>query len=427
LFLDFFLTGVRNAFRYKFAVKRFKVNDDLVRKRMKTRLLKASLIVRFLPGRVVVLLTGLLMLGACATSPVVDTRLPPLQGSARIEQVADVDLLAVTPEMEAFLERYILPYDDPHTRLNMLTLAITSSGVLGFDYDDTRTLTAAEAFKTRTGNCISFANMMVALARKAGLDASYQEVLIQPVWTSREDTLLITKHINVVVSSPRYSYVVDVSGVRISEHDRRRIIADLDAKTLFYSNIGAEALIANELPTAWAYLSRAINLESRLTDPWVNLGVVYSRNDQLDAAELAYQTALQIDSSDSSAMSNLYEVYLVQENMNAAADLEKKVERYREKNPYYLMMLSEESLEMGHYEDSIRLLQRALRKKDDDYMLHFAMAKTQYLSGETVAAQSSLHRVRELAPQELLAYYSRPLHELVMEDQEKKNAEIPQR
>jgi Flp pilus assembly protein TadD len=358
---------------------------------MKTRLLKASLIIRFLPGRVVVLLTGLLMLGACATNPVVDTRLPPLQGSARIEQVADVDLLAVTPEMEAFLERYILPYEDPQTRLNMLTLAITSSGVLGFDYDDTRTLTAADAFKTRTGNCISFANMMVALARKAGLDASYQEVLIQ-----------------------------------ISEHDRRRIIADLDAKTLFYSNIGAEALIANELPTAWAYLSRAINLESRLTDPWVNLGVVYSRNDQLDAAELAYQTALQIDSSDSSAMSNLYEVYLVQENMNAAADLEKKVERYREKNPYYLMMLSEESLEMGRYEDSIRLLQRALRKKDDDYMLHFAMAKTQYLSGETVAAQSSLHRVRELAPQELLAYYSRPLHELVMEDQEKKNAEIPQ-
>ena len=417
---------MRIAFSYKFAVKRFKVNYDLVRKHMNTRLLQASPVFSFLPGRAVVLLAGVLMLGACAIKPAVDTRLPPLDGAAPIEQVADVDLLAVTPEMEAFLERYILPYENPQTRLNMLTLAITSSGVLGFDYDDTRTLSAAEAFRTRTGNCISFANMMVALAREAGLEASYQEVRIQPIWTSREDTLLITKHINVVVSSPRYSYVVDISGVRISEHDRRRIIADLDAKTLYYSNIGAEALIGNQLPTAWAYLSRAIDMESRLTDPWVNLGVVYARNDQLDAAELVYQTALQIDPSDSSAMSNLYEVYLVQENVNAAADLEKKVERYREKNPYYLMMLSEESLEMGRYEESIRLLQRALKKKDDDYMLHFAMAKTQYLSGDTVAAQNSLHRVRELAPEKLLAQYSRPLHELVMEDQEKAKAEIPQ-
>ena len=393
---------------------------------MKTRLLQGIPVIRLLPGRAVVLLAGVLILGACASNPSVDTSIPPLHGAAPVEQVADVDLLATTAEMEAFLERYILPYEDAQTRLNMLTLAITSSGVLGFDYDDTRTLTAAEAFKTRSGNCISFANMMIALARNAGLDASYQEVLIQPVWTSREDTLLITKHINVVVSSPRYSYVVDVSGVRISEYDRRRIIADLDAKTLYYSNIGAEALIGNELPTAWAYLSRAIDMESRLTDPWVNLGVVYARNDQLDAAELAYRTALKIDPSSASAMSNLYEVYLVQEDMIAAAELENKVERYRKKNPYYLMMLSEESLQMGRYEESIRLLERALKKKDDDYILHFAMAKTQYLSGETLAAQNSLHRVRELAPEKLLAYYSRPLHELVMEEQEKAKTEIPQ-
>lgn len=392
---------------------------------MKLRFLQDSPVNRFLPGRYVVLLAGVLLLGACASKPAVDTNLPPLQGSATIEQVADVDVLAMTPEMDAFLERYILPYEDAQTRLNMLTLAITSSGVLGFDYDDTRTLTAAEAFRTRSGNCISFANLMVALARNAGLKASYQEVLIQPVWISREDTLLITKHINVVVSSPRYSYVVDVSGVRISQHDRRRIITDLDAKTLYYSNIGAEALIGNDLPAAWAYLARAIDIESRLTDPWVNLGVVYARNDQLDAAELVYQAALQIDRSDASAMSNLYEVYLARENVSAAADLKRKVERYREKNPYYLMMLSEESLQMGRYEESIRLLQRALKKKDDDYILHFAMAKTQYLSGETVAAQTSLHRVRELAPEKLLAYYSRPLHELVMEDQEKAETETP--
>ena len=49
-------------------------------------------------------------------------------------------------------------------------------------------------------------------------------------------------------------------------------------------------------------------------------------------------------------------------------------------------------------------------------MLYFAMAKTQFLSGHQTAAQDSLHRARELAPQKMLAYYNRPLIELVNED-----------
>jgi Flp pilus assembly protein TadD len=185
---------------------------------------------------------------------------------------------------------------------------------------------------------------------------------------------------------------------------------------LYYNNIGAEALLDGELPMAWAYLVTAINTEPDLPDPWINLGVVYGRNEQLNAAELSYQTALNIDHSEYSAMNNLYEVYLVQENMEAAEDLRVKVENYRERNPYYLMKMSEESLELGRYEESIKLLQRAIRKKDNDHKLYFAMAKTQYLSGQTMAAQDSLVRARELAPQKMLAYYNRPLKELVIEN-----------
>ena len=43
------------------------------------------------------------------------------------------------------------------------------------------------------------------------------------------------------------------------------------------------------------------------------------------------------------------------------------------------------------------------------------MARTQYLSGETEAAQSSLSRARELAPESTLANYDRPLDVLAAE------------
>ncbi|HEY5774713.1 MAG TPA: transglutaminase domain-containing protein [Xanthomonadales bacterium] len=368
----------------------------------------------FLNGATPLLLTGLLMLGGCASLHPGQVTPPPLRNAISEVQVDDVDILEVTPAMEAFLDRYVLKYSNPQTRLELLTMAVTRAGVLSFHYDETRTLTASEAFETRSGNCIGFANMMIALAREAGLDAHYQEVFIRPEWSDfADDTVLLVKHVNVVIETPRMSWVVDVSGITIRPSERRRIIEDSYAKALYLNNIAVESLLENDLPTAYAYMRSAIEADSRASDPWVNLGVVFGRNGQLDDAIFAFNRALNIDSSEYSALSNLYEVYVVQENLESAAQLASKVERYRRNNPYYLLKLSDEALEHQKYEESISLLQSAIKKKDDDHKLLFALAKTQYLSGELAAAQNSLLRARELAPKDMVAYYDRPLNELI--------------
>lgn len=353
------------------------------------------------------------MLGACATQQPANVTPPSLQNYGPEIQVADVDVLAVSPAMEKFLDRYILKYSDKNTRLHLLVSSITPNGALGFGYDESLTLTATEAFDSHAGNCIGFSNMMVALARRAGLKAHYQEVIRRPEWSSREDTVLVIKHINVVIESPGRAYVVDISGVKFKPNMRQLIIKDNYAKALYLNNIGAEALLDNNLPTAHAYLSKAIETEPWITDPWVNLGVVFGRNEQLNDAEFALQRALEIDTSEYAAMSNLYEVYIAQEDLESAENLQAKVDKYRNTNPYYLLKLSDEALEQARFEESISLLQRAIRKKNNDHMLYFALAKTQYLSGETAAAEDSLVRARALAPANLMAYYARPLDELI--------------
>jgi len=381
------------------------------------KLLKDISVHRLFPGRAMLLLMGALILSACASQPTQNISPPPLLHAGPEVQVDDVDVLALSPDMEEFLERYILQYSSLQTRLQLLTTAVTSSGVLGFGYDDTLTLTAAEAFEKRAGNCLGFSNMLIALARRAGLNARYQEVFRRPEWSNhQDDTVLLVKHINVVIVSPRDTWVVDVSGIKIHPTARRRIIDDSYAKALYLNNIAVESLLINELPTAYAYMRHAIDTEPLATDPWVNIGVIYGRNDQLDDAKLAFQRALQIDSHEYSAMSNLYEVYVEEGDVESAAGLGPKVEKYRRNNPYYLLKLSDEALELDQYEESISLLESAISKKKNDHHLHFALAKTQYLSGETAAAEDSLSRARELAPQDMLAIYSRPLIELMVEE-----------
>jgi len=378
-------------------------------------LLKDIGISRFSPGREI-LLAVILMLAACATQQPTDLKPPPLLHAGPRVQVADVDILAVSPAMDEFIERYILEYSNKRTRLDLLMNAVSPNGVLGFGYDETLTRTSAEAFAGRAGNCLGFSNMMIALARRAGLQAEYQEVFRRPEWASREDTVLLIKHINIILSGGGNSYVVDVSGIRITPNTRQRVIDDNYAKALYLNNIGAESLLENDLPTAYAYMSKAIETEPLLTDSWVNMGVLFGRTEQLDEAALVLQQALEIDTNEYSALSNLYEVYIAQEDMESAAKLYDKVEKYRQNNPYYLLQLSEEALQQNRIEDSVRLLARAIRKKQNDHLLYFAMAKTQYLSGETESAEDSLLRARELAPEHMLAQYNRPLDELVAED-----------
>jgi tetratricopeptide (TPR) repeat protein len=367
-------------------------------------------------GRSIFLLAATLMLGACASLQTATISPPPLHNAGPEIIVDDVDVLEVSPAMEDFLDRYVLKYSNPQTRLELLTSAVARSGVLGFEYDVTRTLTAAEAFETRTGNCVGFANMMVALAREAGLPAYYQEVFRRPEWSGYEDdTVLLVKHVNVIVETPRMIWVVDVSGIKIHPTSRRRIIDDSYAKALYLNNIAVESLLENNLPTAYAYMRKAIEADPSATDPWVNLGVIYGRNNQLDDAALAFNQALQIDSGEHSAMSNLYEVYIEQDNFESAREIESRVERYRLNNPYYLLKLSNEALEKKQYGESISLLQRAINKKEDDYILHFALARTQYLSGKLDAAENSMVRARELVPKDMMAHYDRPLDEIVGE------------
>ena len=380
------------------------------------KILKDIVVYHALPGRAMLLLVCMLMLGACSSQRLVEVAPPPLLNMGPEQQVVDVDVLAVSPAMDEFLARYVMKYDDSQTRLHLLMRSVTSACVLGFDYNEAFTLTASEAFDRRAGNCIGFANMMIALARRAGLKAEYQEVFRQREWSSHEDTMVLIKHINVVVESHRYTYVLDASGVKINPNTRRRIIGDNYAKALYLNNIGAVALLDNDLPTAHAYMSKAIDTEPQITDPWVNMGVVLSRNEQMDDAEFAFYRALEIDDSEFAAMSNLYEVYLAEGDLEPAEILHAKVEKYRSKNPYYLLKLSDEALELARFEESVSLLERAIRKKKDDHKLHFALAKTQYLSGEIAEAEGSMIRVRELAPEDMLTYYDQPLDVLLAEE-----------
>lgn len=342
------------------------------------------------------------LLGACAAQPGLSRPLAPLRGIAT-PPVELPDFQRLTPAMESFIERYVVTGHGRDKRAWSLAWAVTDRNLLDFRYNPELTLPPAETFSRRTGNCLSFSLMFVAMARHLGLDAWYQEVAVPPQWNSANNTLLVSIHINVVVEGERGAWVVDVSGETDARTRHLRRVGDDEAVAQYLNNLGAEALTSTDLGRAYAYFSKAIAMAPRLSYLWSNLGVLYNRNGQVEDARDAHLTALDLDPGNANAANNLFLLYEQEGDMEAARALQARVERHRRRNPYYLSLLSAQAIEEGRLADSVALLQQAIELNNQEYRFHYELARMLVRTGDIAAARVSLGRAMELAPPHALA------------------------
>lgn len=341
------------------------------------------------------------LLSACAIQPQIFHTPAELAGH-EIPLVAEPEFQQISPAMIEFLDRHVERNGGKDQMSWSLVWAATDQNMFNFDYDSALTLPPLETFAQRQGNCLSFSSMFILMARHLGLKAYYQEVEIPQQWNNDNDTLLVSMHINVVVEGAHgSSWVVDVSGRANARTRLERRITDAMVLAQYYNNLGVEALTDGDLGKAFAYISKAIETVPELHYLWSNLGVVYNRNEQPQEATEAYLTALKIDSSSSMAANNLYLIYQKTGNLLAAAELEKRVEKNRRKNPYYLSYLSTVAFEEGRLDESRQLAERAVELHATEYRFHYQLARTLLLEGKRPEAQVSLQRALELAPEEL--------------------------
>ena len=339
------------------------------------------------------------VISACAAQTQRTTAIQALENQPQVE-IESVDFLGVSASMKRFIRNYA-PEDMANGRKAWnLAYATLDPMLLNFNYDSSLTLTAADTFDRRTGNCLGFSSMFVAMAREAGLKAWFQEVKVPPEWTSVNETLLVSMHVNAVVQDALSEYVVDVTGAKRTEWVRIRRLSDAEAEAQYYNNHGADALVKNDLARAFAYLVKAIRTAPDTSYIWSNLGVVYKRNGQLEDAKQAYYTALEINPAETVALNNLHRIYVEEGDLVRAEKIRSKVERHRRKNPYYLYHLSAQAVEEQHYDAAIKLLNRALKMKGAVYQFHYALARSLFLAGDDKAAQRSLDRAIQLAPPE---------------------------
>ena len=316
--------------------------------------------------------------------------------------VAEEEVLAVSPAMQAFLDAHVAGGASRVPRLRQLAQAIVNKQTFGLEYDET-TRTASETFASRRGNCLSFSNMFVALARQVHLNAYFQEVDVPPDWTFRDDAFVLNRHVNVLVELGREGeHVVDFNLDDFRTSYDRRQISDERAMAHYYNNMAVERMQAGDTGSALLYFRRAADKDPSFSPPWTNLGTLYGREGHSAHAEAAYLLALRADDGDLVAMSNLAGLYARRGDRKRAALYRKRVAYHRERNPYYHYHLAREAFLAEDFDTAISHLNDAVRRKKTEDQFYFLLGLSYMKKGDEREARRWLSRAEEVAATDAL-------------------------
>ena len=304
------------------------------------------------------------------------------------DHFAEIDPLYISDEIKQYIDAYIRLRDGEVTRVDKLQDLLYGTDYLNIQYSSDQTHTAVEAFYAREGNCLSVMNLYVAMARYAGLDASFQTVEVQPSWDRRGDLLVLSQHIN---ASGRLSatrdYIVDFTPEISLQQLTSQIVSDRVARSLYFNNLGVEELIDGNIEEALIYFKNALFLNEESSIAWNNIGSTYTRLGNKKLAEYSYQLAFSLDDSNATSINNLARFYRRAGDYALAREYEKAIERFNDRNPYY--HFAQGSIAFGNEDFDLarQSFQRAVRLKQEEPEFYLALTAVYTRLGDEVEAQ----------------------------------------
>lgn len=318
----------------------------------------------------------------------------PPGATAHLEDLAlDVDPLALTPEMMAFVNERISSHQSRRARLLRLQSAIfDAKDGLGVTYGSTETHSAAGTFAARTGNCLSFTLLFASLARYLGLDTYFVEVDEVTGWSQRGEIGFSHWHMYAEVEVENAKVPVDFLPWTERRYRSTRRISEERVRAHYHNNIGADLVAGGKSEEALPHLQRALELDRGFQPARINLAVAYRRMGKLVEAERLLLAVLAADSKNSVAAANLASLYLEQGNPSEASRWLAKRRAFLARNPFHHFRLGIRAYQAGNFSEARDRFKKAIARQGDEPLFFERLADAQLQLGQQHKARSSLRR-----------------------------------
>lgn len=341
---------------------------------------------------------SLVALDGCATG---STRFQEATWSQRVKALGldpqEVpNPLRVSDAMRQAL-REVVASGDPRDQLAQIQTFLFDDKQFPFTYDARGTYTAADTFEQRTGNCVSFTNLFIALGRTLGIHL--QPALILRGDVEKEgDLVVVNTHLIALYAHADGVTMYDFAEQREEPIKGLSVLDDLWLTAIFLNNRGVDALREERYEPAIHQLTLSTRLAPEFTAAYGNLGVAYRLSGDPEAALRTYQRALEIEARAPSILNNLASLY---RTMGREAEARAALEAADLSNasPYLLITRGDLALAQGDDQKALKYYRRARRAGPELPGPWLAIARLHLRRNNLEAAQRALNRALKLAPE----------------------------
>jgi len=267
---------------------------------------------------------------------------------------------------------------------------------LDLQYALTPTRNAVGTYRTRQGNCLSFVNLFVGVARHLGLNPYYVEVTDLQKWNHRDGMVVSQGHIVAGMYLDGILRTFDFLPYRRKAYRDFKPIDDLTAAAHYYNNLGAEALLAGDLGRARELLSTATRIAPRFDKAINNLGVAEARGGDPEKALEIYHHGLEVSPDNSTLLINMARALQMLGRQPEASELLAKIEDINTTNPFFFIYQGEMALGRGDHQKALDYMARALRLDSELPEVHLGLVKVYLAMGDMEKARHHLGRALEL-------------------------------
>lgn len=311
------------------------------------------------------------------------------------------ELLKIDEPMRRFFRERIPAHNPSGDQLRKLVDTILQPDGLDFKYDAGSTFHVRETFRQRRGNCLSFALLVVAIAREFGFEASFQNV-INPIQWDRFGNLVVSiQHINVRVGADGRTYLVDLRPDVIAGSNSKnlQVIDDERAFAQFYDTVGFYQLLQARPAEALQLMVLATKTDPTSAGAWANLAALQAHLGNLADARACFERSLRADPRGETALEGYVALLRrlgSEENLRMAAKYERRAQAVRDRNPYYQQCLAELAQERGDWPAAEKLWRRAIALKDDEPQFYEHWVAVLHQLGRDDAARRAATKLEKL-------------------------------
>lgn len=198
-----------------------------------------------------------LVASGCATTSTAHRRSVTEQWTAEA-RASGLDLeqpLRLSPQTNAFMREKVGYDGSEKSRLMKLVRFVSDADGLAFQYQTQRSLTAERAFAARRGDCMSYSNLLVSLARTLDVPLRYVRITQLPVTWELDGRFFESSHMAVALGTDAswdQAAIVDFGNVHTSawRFSMYENVTDEEAFVLFQNNVAVQKLLAGDVAGA---------------------------------------------------------------------------------------------------------------------------------------------------------------------------------